>query len=65
MTRGRDEIDSELRLLAAVRRTVLEDGGPAPDIAAVDELLDERQLSQQRDADNEEYEDAGRSDGST
>jgi hypothetical protein len=51
MTRGRDEIDSELRLLAALRRTVAgEGGGPPPDIGVVDELLDERRLSEQGDA---------------
>lgn len=44
MTRDREVIDSELRLLAAVRRTVAEEGGPAPDISVVDELLDERRL---------------------
>lgn len=42
MTRVREVIDSELRLLAAVRRTVAEEGGLAPDIEVVDELLDER-----------------------
>lgn len=42
MTRNRDQIDSELGLLAAVRRAVAAEGGPAPDIAAVDDLLDER-----------------------
>ncbi|OBB22132.1 hypothetical protein [Mycolicibacterium elephantis] len=43
MTRNREVIDSELRLLAAVRRTVADEGGSAPDIRVVDELLDERQ----------------------
>ena len=32
---------SELRLLAAVRRTAAEIGAPAPRIGPVDELLDE------------------------
>ncbi len=39
--RDLDVIDSELRLLAAVRRTVVELGGPLPSIKLVDELLDE------------------------
>jgi hypothetical protein len=42
MARDREVIDSELRLLAAVRETVAEEGGMAPDIRVVDELLDER-----------------------
>lgn len=42
MTRGRDVIDSELRLLAEVRRTVAEEGGPTPNIEVINELLDER-----------------------
>lgn len=54
MTRDREVIDSELRLLAAVRRTVAEEGGPAPDITVVDELLDERRLSEQGDADEKQ-----------
>ncbi len=37
-----DIIDSELRLLAAVRRTAAELGGPLPPIGLGDELLDER-----------------------
>ena len=40
--RDRDVIDSELRLLAAVRQAVREEGGPAPYVGPVDELLDER-----------------------
>lgn len=39
--RDREVVDSELRLVAAVRRAVVEAGGPAPDIAVVDQLLDE------------------------
>ena len=35
-------IHSELRLLAAVRRTVRDEGGPMPSTAPTDELLDER-----------------------
>jgi hypothetical protein len=35
-------IDSELRLLAAVRRAVTAMGGPPPSLTTVDELLDER-----------------------
>ena len=37
-----DVIDSELRLLAAVRRVCRERGGPLPPIALADKLLDER-----------------------
>ncbi|HWS91177.1 MAG TPA: hypothetical protein VN255_09050 [Mycobacterium sp.] len=40
--RDLDIIDSELRLLAAVRRTAADLGGPLPPIGLVDELLDER-----------------------
>jgi hypothetical protein len=40
--RDREVIDSELRLLAAVRRTVREEGGPIPTTAPMDDLLDER-----------------------
>ncbi|BCO41215.1 hypothetical protein MINTM001_23540 [Mycobacterium paraintracellulare] len=40
--RSLDVIDSELRLLAAVRRTVLADGGTAPSLRLIDQLLDER-----------------------
>jgi len=47
MTRDREVIDSELRLLAAVRRTVAEEGGPMPDVRTIDELLEERQQSAQ------------------
>lgn len=35
-------IDSELRLVAALRRAAHERGGPLPSIAEVDALLDER-----------------------
>ena len=45
--RDREVIDSELQLLAAVRRTVAEEGGPMPDIRMIDELLEERQQSAQ------------------
>ena len=38
----RETIDSELRLLAAVRGTAAELGGPLPSIRLADELLDER-----------------------
>jgi hypothetical protein len=40
--RDREDIDSELRLLSAVRRAVREEGGPAPTTRPVDDLLDER-----------------------
>ncbi|MGV0045515.1 hypothetical protein ACRU13_12235 [Mycobacterium colombiense] len=40
--RDLDAIDSELRLLAAVRRTVIADGGTAPSLRLIDQLLDER-----------------------
>jgi hypothetical protein len=40
-SRDRDTIDSELRLLAAVRRVAAEHGA-VPSIRPVDELLDER-----------------------
>jgi hypothetical protein len=39
--RDRETTDSELRLLAAVRRTAKEVGTPAPRIDLADELLDE------------------------
>jgi hypothetical protein len=39
--RDRETIDSELRLLAAVRRSIREHGGEPPS-RHVDELLDER-----------------------
>ncbi|WP_333890868.1 hypothetical protein [Mycolicibacterium gadium] len=42
--RTRDEIDAELRLLAAVRRSIGEQGDE-PSGRQVDELLDERGLS--------------------
>lgn len=44
--RDTEAIDSELRLVAAVRRVVREAGGPLPSIAPVDVLLDERQALQ-------------------
>ncbi|ORW05018.1 MULTISPECIES: hypothetical protein [Mycobacterium] len=37
-----ETIDSELRLVAAVRRILIELGEPLPDIKRMDELLDER-----------------------
>jgi hypothetical protein len=40
--RDRGTIDSELRLLAAVRRVCREQDGILPSIGPVDELLDER-----------------------
>lgn len=40
--RDRDVIDSELRLVAAVRRTCAELGGAMPTTAVLDRLLDER-----------------------
>ncbi|HUH70517.1 MAG TPA: hypothetical protein VLZ05_17645 [Mycobacterium sp.] len=40
--RPRETIDSELRLLAAVRRAIRDGGGPMPTIAPIDELLDAR-----------------------
>jgi hypothetical protein len=40
--RGPEVIDSELRLLAAVRRVCREQDGVLPSIGPVDELLDER-----------------------
>jgi hypothetical protein len=39
--RDLDVIESELRLLAAARRTAVEVGAPTPCIGLVDELLDE------------------------
>jgi hypothetical protein len=41
-TRDLDTIDSELRLVAAVRCVVRDEGGPMPTTAPMDELLDER-----------------------
>jgi hypothetical protein len=35
-------IDSELRLVAALRRTALEQGGPLPSMHVADALLNER-----------------------
>jgi hypothetical protein len=35
------DIDAELRLLAAVRGSVTEQGGPQPSMGPVDKLLDE------------------------
>jgi hypothetical protein len=43
--RDRDTVDSELRLLAAVRRVVHQAGGPPPSIAPIDALLDERHVT--------------------
>lgn len=40
--RDLDVIDSELRLLVAVRRAVVADGGTAPSLHIIDGLLDER-----------------------
>jgi hypothetical protein len=40
--RDLEVVDSELRLLAAVRRVCREQGGRVPAIGPVDELLDER-----------------------
>ncbi|MGV7518133.1 hypothetical protein PJM49_26440 [Mycobacterium kansasii] len=40
--RDLDVIDSELRLLVAVRRAAVEDGGTAPGLHLIDGLLDER-----------------------
>jgi hypothetical protein len=40
--RDLDIIESELRLIAAVRRTAVQVGAPAPRIDLVDELLDDR-----------------------
>jgi hypothetical protein len=37
-----ETIDSELRLVAALRRAARERGGPLPSTAPMDELLDER-----------------------
>jgi hypothetical protein len=43
--RDRDTIDAELRIVAAVRRTVSDAGGPPPSAAVLDQLLDERLAS--------------------
>ena len=40
--RGVETIDSELRLVAALRWAARERGGPLPSIAVADALLDER-----------------------
>ena len=40
--RDREPVDSELRLIAALRRTAADMGAPAPRIDVADELLDER-----------------------
>jgi hypothetical protein len=40
--RDRETIDSELRLIAAVRRVCREYDGSVPSMTLVDELLDER-----------------------
>jgi hypothetical protein len=39
--RDRETIDSELRLLAAVRRVCREEGGTVPSTRLIDALLDE------------------------
>jgi hypothetical protein len=41
-TRDLEVIDSELRLLLAIRRMVCEEEGRPPSTARIDELLDER-----------------------
>lgn len=38
----RDAIDSELRLLAVVRRSIRQGGRPIPSTELIDRLLDER-----------------------
>ena len=38
-----DTIDSELRLVATLRRAARERGGPLPSIVVADALLDERE----------------------
>jgi len=43
MQRDIETIDSELRLVAALRRTARERGGPLPPMDVADVLLDERQ----------------------
>jgi hypothetical protein len=40
--RDLETVDAELRMLAAVRRAMTAHGDPAPDIAVIDGLLDER-----------------------
>ncbi|WP_165800784.1 hypothetical protein [Mycobacterium kansasii] len=40
--RSLDVIDSELRLLVAVRRAVVAEGGTAPSLDLINGLLDER-----------------------
>jgi hypothetical protein len=40
--RDQEVVDSELRLLAAVRRSIREAAGRSPSTARIDELLDER-----------------------
>lgn len=42
VVRSLDVIDSELRLLVAVRRAAVEEGGTAPSLHLIDGLLDER-----------------------
>lgn len=42
--RDRETIDSELRLVVAVRRFLLDIGEPLPSTTVLDELLDERTL---------------------
>lgn len=48
---GRARDDGELRLLAAVRQTIAEQGGPSRNIAVIDELLDERATAAPHGAD--------------
>ena len=43
--RDRETIDSELRLVAGLRRAARERGGPLPSIDVADALLDERRES--------------------
>jgi len=42
VVRDRGPIDSELRLVAALRRAAREPSGPLPSIGVADALLDER-----------------------
>lgn len=48
--RDRDVIDSELRLVAAVRRTCAEMDGSMPTTAVLDGLLDERNAGSRHDS---------------
>lgn len=40
--RSLDVIDSELRLLVTIRHAAIADGGTAPSLRLIDQLLDER-----------------------